>query len=63
MGGSELIAYFALLAYTACALPVKQSVSQPTNFLTSALLINSPSHWRGGSKQLCEAELPARVKP
>jgi len=40
IGSGELIPYFALLACTAFALPVK--LPQPTSFLTFTLLIFSP---------------------
>ena len=47
MGSSEWIPYFALLACTAFALPIKLFLSQPTSFLTFTLLILSPiPPWR-----------------
>ena len=42
MGSGEWIPCFALLVCAAFALPVKLSLSQPTNFLTFTLLILSP---------------------
>lgn len=43
---------FALLACLDFALLVELSLSQPTSFLTSTVLILLPSHWEEGSKQL-----------
>jgi len=48
MGSSELISWFALLACVAFALPIKQSVSQPTSFLTFTLPIIFPIPLWGG---------------
>lgn len=42
MGSSELIPFFALLAFVAVAFPIKLFVSQPTSFLLFTLLILSP---------------------
>jgi len=51
MGSSEWIPWFASLACAAFALPVKQSLSQPTTFPTFTLLILSPIPLGEGSEQ------------
>ena len=53
MGSSEQIPCSALLAHTAFALPIKLSLSRPMRFLTSALLILSPSHRNGDWASSC----------
>jgi len=53
MGSSEEIPYFALLAYTAFALPIKLPLSQLTSFLTFTLLILSPIPLGGEGASSC----------
>lgn len=50
MESSEQIPYFALLAYAAFTLPVKQSPSQPTKF-SQICLFDSLPHPIGWSKR------------